>query len=103
MRVGENLSSFWQNIAAMLWIAGLGLCFVAAVSTLWGWYVVGVVSCLALLAIVFEDRRAIRRAIQGQTVRLADRAFAWYLLVLAGGAIVANSAAGIAWLAGHRA
>lgn len=103
MRVGENLSSFWQNFAAMLWIAGLGLCFVAAVSTLWGWYVVGVVSSLALLAMVFEDRRAIQRTVQGRTTRLADRAFAWYLLVLAGGVIVVNGIVGIAWLAGHRA
>lgn len=63
MRVGENLSSFWQNIAAIFWIAGLGLCFVAALSTLWGWYVVGVVSCLSLLAIAYEDRRAIRSAV----------------------------------------
>ena len=42
-----------------------------------GWYVVGVVSCLSLLAIAFEDRRAIRSAVQGRATRLADRAFAW--------------------------
>lgn len=103
MRVGENLPSFWQNIAATLWIAGLELSFVAAVSTLWGWYVVGVVSCLALLAIAVEDRRAIRRVLQDRTTRFADRILAWYLLLLSGAAIVANGAAGIAWLARHRA
>lgn len=100
MRVGETLSSFWQNVATVLWIAGLGLCFVAALSTLWGWHVVGVVSCLALLSLVIEDRVAIRRVLQGRGTRAADRAFAWYLLALAAAAIVANAAAGIAWLAG---
>ena len=102
MRVGENLSPFWQNIAAILWMVGLGLCFVAALSTLWEWSIVGFVSCLSLLAIAYEDRRAIRSAVQGRATRLADRAFAWYLLALTGGAIVANAVAGIAWLAALR-
>lgn len=97
MRIGENLSPFWQKTVAVLWVLGYGLTFVAAVSTLWGWHVVGWVSCGVLVASAIDERKGIRAALTGNA-RKTDRLFAAYLLAIASIATVVNAVLAVIWL-----
>lgn len=81
MRIGENLSPFWQNVTTILWTLGYGLTFVAAISSLWGWYVVGIISCIGLIVFVIDERKGIRAAFSVNG-RKTDRLYALYLLVV---------------------
>lgn len=82
MPVKENLSPFWQNFAFFLLVIGDSLLFISAISTLWGWYVVGLVSCLAMVARLIDERTTIRFALTAEKVRSIDRFFAFYILLL---------------------
>lgn len=97
MRIGENLSPFWQNIAAVLWILGYGVVFVSAISGLWGWYGVGAVACLVLVVSAVDERKAIKAALSGE-LKKADLVFAFYLLVTAAVALAINATLAIVWL-----
>jgi hypothetical protein len=96
MRVGENLSPLWQNAVVFLWALGYGLTFVAALSTLWGWHVVGWVSSCVLVACAVDERKGVRAAFAVGT-RPSDRLFALYILALASAATIVNSALAVAW------
>jgi hypothetical protein len=75
-----------QAIASVLWLLGIALNLVLAVSPLWGWHpFLGWVASIVLLTFVWDERRSIRAALNRQG-RAADRLFAYYLLA---GAIVA--------------
>ena len=90
MRVGENLSAGWQNLAAALWILGYGLCFLAAISALWGWLVMGWVSCVVLIVLCFEERKAISFIFSKKNIEKNDRFFAWYVLIISSAAVLIN-------------
>lgn len=98
MRVGENLSPFWQNAVVVLWVLGYGLTFIAAISPLWGWHVVGWVSCCVLVVCAIDERSGIRGALVGDA-RSNDRLLALYILALATAATIVNSAFAVAWFA----
>ena len=97
MRIGENLPPFWQNVVTVLWVIGYGLTFIAAISSLWGWYVVGSISCLVLIIYVADDRKAVGAAL-ATGARKVDRLFALYLLMLTSIAAIANAVLAGIWL-----
>lgn len=99
MRIGENLTPFWRNIVTVLWIMGYGLTFVAAISSLWGWYVVGSISCVALIVSVIDERKGMRAALADQA-RKADRWYALYLLIVTSIAAAVNAVLAGAWVLG---
>lgn len=92
MRIGNSLPHWLQNVAAVLWIIGLGLNFVAAISPIWGWSsVLGWVSSAVLVAFAVDERKGIRASLACDA-RRPDRLFALYLLVLPSAAVVINAA-----------
>lgn len=97
MRVGDNLPPLLQHIANLLWVAGLGLCFVTAISGLWGWHVVGALQCVVLVVLVASEKENLRRVLNGSLGGAAARAFAWYQLSLASVAVVVNLILLIRW------
>jgi hypothetical protein len=97
MRIGENLSPFWQNIAAVLWVLGYGVVFVTAVSGLWGWYAVGAMACVVLVVSAIDERKAVKAALKGE-LRKADLVFAIYLLATAAIALAINATLAAFWL-----
>jgi hypothetical protein len=101
MRVGEHLAPIWQNAVVSLWVLGYGLTFVAVVSTLWGWHVVGWVSCAVLVISTIDERKGVRASLAGN-LRRNDRWFATYLVVLTAVAVVVNIAWAGFWIAGLR-
>jgi len=103
MRIGENLSPFWHNLATVLLVLGYGLCFVTAIFGLWGWRLVGWAQCAVLVILVIDERKAIQQAIAHGATRKADRVFAWYKLALTFTAICVNAVLAGLWFAGtHR-
>jgi hypothetical protein len=100
MRVGENLAPFWQNLAFVLLVLAYSLCFVTAISALWGWRGIGLAQCAVLVVLVIDERNAIRRALIDDAARKADRVFAWYKLALVFAAVFVNVVLGGLWLAG---
>lgn len=89
MNIGEILTPFWRNFVMILWVIGLGLTFSSAISVLWGWLVVGPVSCAVLLALVVDDRKAIRSSFSTSGTT-ADRLPAIYVVTIAMLALVVN-------------
>lgn len=81
MRIGDNLSPKLQAAVVVLWIIGYGLMFLAAISVLWEWRVVSVVSCIGLIAFVIDERKGIRSSLSS-VGRLPDRLLSIYLLIL---------------------
>jgi hypothetical protein len=72
-----------QAIASVLWLIGIALNMVLAISPLWGWHpFLGWGALVVLLTFVWDERRSIRAALSGQG-RTADRLFAYYLLIAA--------------------
>src|ERR1035438_2741661 len=69
MRIGDSLPHWLQNVAAVLWIIGLGLNFVAAISPIWGWSsVLGWVSSAVLVAFAVDERKGIRASLAGNEI-----------------------------------
>lgn len=99
MRISDNLSPFWQNVVAVLMILGYGLTFIAAISALWGWDVVGLVSCGVLVVSAIDERKGINAALRGKLGR-NDRLFAIYLLAIATAAVVINFVFIYRWMLG---
>jgi len=90
MRVSDNLPPLLQRVVTLLWIVGLGLCFVTAISGLWGWHPVGALQCVVLVVLVASERESLKRVLSGSMGGAADRAFAWYQISLASVAVVVN-------------
>lgn len=99
MRVSDNLPPLLQRVATLLWIVGLGLCFVTAISGLWGWYPLGALQCVVLVVLVASERGSLKKVLSGSIGGAADRAFAWYQLSLASVAVVVNLALLARWAA----
>lgn len=90
MRIGDNLPLRFQNVAVVLWILGLALNFITALSGIWGWHpFLGWASTLVLMIFAYDERQGILKALKrGLGVR--DRLFAIYLLSISTVALVAN-------------
>lgn len=91
MRVGDNISPFWQNVVMVLLILCYGLNFILAISSLWGWHSINWLCTVVLVVIVIEDRKTIKAALTSPASRFSDRCFAWYIVFLALGAIAVNT------------
>ncbi len=92
MRVGDSLPYGLQIVVAVLWIMGLGLNFVLAISPIWGWSsFLGWMSSAVLVAFAVDERKGIRASL-ARNARRPDRLFALYLLALASTAILINTA-----------
>ncbi len=91
MKIGESFSPFWRNFVVILWTIALGLTFLSAISVLWGWLVVGPVSCAVLLALAVDDRKEIRSSLSTSGMT-ADKLLAIYILTIAMLASVVNVA-----------
>ncbi|TSJ83746.1 hypothetical protein [Chitinimonas sp. BJB300] len=82
MRIGENLSPFWQRVSVVLVLLQQTLLFVASLSAIWGWYVVGFGSCLVLIGGLFDQRHSLRCALKISTSGRFERYLAIYNLLL---------------------
>lgn len=90
MLIRDKLSPWLLRIGGILWIAGLGLCFVTAISGLWGWHAVGALQSVVLVVLVANERDTLKNVLGGGVGGTADRAFAWYQVSLATIAVVVN-------------
>lgn len=99
MRISDNLPPLLQRVATLLWIVGLGLCFVTAISGLWGWHPVGALQCVVLVVLVASERDSLKKVLSGSIGGAVDRAFAWYQLSLASVAVIVNLALLARWAA----
>ena len=65
--------------------------FMSAISVLWGWYVVGVISCLVLVAWAFDSRRDAWPLARGRVYsKTGERAAAIYCFTLVLVAVAVN-------------
>ncbi len=74
-----------------LWVLGYALLFVASISGVWGWGVVGFTSWVSLLILVFDDWKAIKQGLMKQSQR-SSFVFACYVLSLSAVACFLNIA-----------
>ncbi|WP_373386910.1 hypothetical protein [Pseudomonas alcaligenes] len=71
-------------------LADTGL-FVTAISVLWGWYFIGLGSCLVLLVLAIDRRADLRRLIRRQPLwHKSERIYLIYFFALVAVAIVVN-------------
>ena len=67
--------------------------FLSAISVLWGWYFVGVVSCLLLMAWTYDSRRHLKQVALGRVYsKRGERIAVIYCLALVAIAFVVNTA-----------
>lgn len=99
MRVRDYLSPLLQRFASFLWMVGLGLCFITAISGLWGWHLVGALQCVVLVVLVASEREALKGVLRGSLGGTADRAFGWYQVSLVTVAIAVNLMLLVRWAA----
>ena len=65
--------------------------FVSAISVLWGWYFIGLGSCVALIALAIDRREHLKRLMHKQVFwKKGERIAVIYSFVLAAVAIVIN-------------
>ncbi len=88
-------------IANGLVVLGDTLLCVCAVSVLWGWYFLGLFSCVMLLARTIDGRTVLRQLLRGQRFwRKGERVYLIYFLGLVTVAVLVNVVFGVLYLIG---
>ena len=88
-RVTERFFYVLPKIIAVFWFLGLGLMFVAAISSIWGWYLIGWFSTLILLAFLFDKKLGYWKALKSREASI-HRLMAAYAATLTAIAVVVN-------------
>lgn len=85
-----------------LTLLSITMLFVAAISVLWGWYVVGLVSCAVLVASAIDHRADLRKVVHRQIYsRRGERIAVIYFLTLVAIAVFVNVAFILLYSLGH--